>query len=89
MSWKALKRYLDFLGIDAKNPRQVFKEAYAQQLLSGEEIWLDMIEQRNLSSHLYDESEISRIMEKREDYRQAFLSLKMTLKNGLRGSAAE
>ncbi len=81
MSWKALKRYLDFVGIDAKSPRAVFKEAYAQQLLKSEAVWLDMIEQRNLSSHVYDEFEVSGILEVKESFLDAFLLLETELKN--------
>ncbi|MDQ1244547.1 MAG: Nucleotidyltransferase substrate binding protein [Campylobacterota bacterium] len=83
MSWKALKRYLEFLGFEVKNPRQTFKEGYAQQILDDENIWLDMIEQRNLSSHIYDEIEISEILDKKESYLKAFLDLKIKLELGL------
>ncbi|MGE0739452.1 HI0074 family nucleotidyltransferase substrate-binding subunit [Sulfurimonas sp.] len=83
MSWKALKRYLEFLGFEVKNPRQTFKEGYAQQILDDENIWLDMIEQRNLSSHIYDEIEISEILDKKESYLKAFLDLKINLELGL------
>jgi len=76
MAWKALKRYLDFVGIDAKNPRAVFKEAYAQQIINNENIWLDMIEQRNLSSHIYDEFEILEIIDKKNDFKNEFENLK-------------
>lgn len=75
MAWKALKRVLDYLGIDARAPRPVFKEAYAQGLLAEEQVWLDMIEMRNLSSHVYDEHEISRILEKLDCYLAAFDAL--------------
>lgn len=75
MAWKALKRLLDYLGIDARAPRLVFKEAYAQGLLADEQVWLDMIEMRNLSSHVYDEHEISRILLELERYLAAFDSL--------------
>lgn len=75
MAWKALKRVLDYLGIDARAPRPVFKEAYAQGLLAEEQVWLDMIEMRNLSSYVYDEHEISRILEKLERYLAAFDAL--------------
>jgi nucleotidyltransferase substrate binding protein (TIGR01987 family) len=84
MSWKALKRYLEFLGFEPKNPRATFKEAYAQQLIVDEDIWLDMIEQRNLSSHIYDESEIKEILAKKDIYKNAFLELKAKLADGLR-----
>lgn len=83
MSWKALKRYLDFLGIEAINPRSVFKEAYAQSIISDENIWLDMIEQRNLSSHIYDELEISGILDKKNDYKEAFVRLRDSIKHSL------
>lgn len=75
MAWKALKRILDYLGLDARAPRQVFKEAYAQGLLAEEQVWLDMIEMRNLSSHVYDEHEISRILERLDRYLSAFEAL--------------
>ena len=83
MSWKALKRYLSYLGIEAKNPRMVFKEAYAQEIISDEDGWLDMIEQRNLSSHIYDESEIKEILDKRMIYRDLFHALREKLKIAL------
>ena len=83
MAWKALKRVLDYLGIDARAPRLVFKEAYAQGLLADEQVWLDMIEMRNLSSHVYDEHEISRILLELERYLVAFDSLLSRLRQAL------
>jgi nucleotidyltransferase substrate binding protein (TIGR01987 family) len=84
MSWRALKRYLDFVGMDVKNPRATFKEAYLQEIIDEENIWLDMIEQRNLSSHIYDEYEISDIVNKVEFYKNAFIKLRNRLKKLLK-----
>ncbi|MCK9283715.1 MAG: HI0074 family nucleotidyltransferase substrate-binding subunit [Rhodocyclaceae bacterium] len=81
MAWKALKRVLDYLGIDARSPRAVFKEGYAQGLLKDEQVWLDMIEMRNLSSHVYDQHEISRILVELERYLAAFDALLERLRN--------
>ena len=83
MAWKALKRYLDYSGIDAKSPRDVFREAYALQIIKDENIWLDMIERRNLSSHIYDESEIVGILDKKEQYLENFLNLKTFIANAI------
>ena len=83
MAWKALKRFLDYLGIDARAPRPVFKEAYAQGLLPNEQVWLDMIEMRNLSSHVYDEQEIFQILSELERYLAAFDSLLKQLQQSL------
>ena len=55
------------------------KEAYAQGIIKDEPLWLDMIEQRNLTAHIYDEYQIAEIIEKVESYRDAFLKLKEAL----------
>lgn len=81
MRWKCLKRYLDFMGITATTPRQVFKEAYSQQLITEEQLWLDMIESRNLSSHIYNEFEMNVIVSKFTDYKQVFIQLQDKIKS--------
>ncbi len=84
MSWKTIKRYLDFIGIVCNNPRSCFKEAFSQELISDENIWIDMIEKRNLSSHIYDEDEISDILEKVVDYKNVFKQLMENIKKRLK-----
>ncbi len=56
LSWKLLKDYLlrENVG-DFNSPRSVIKEAYQMRLISEGELWLDMLEDRNLTSHTYDE----------------------------------
>jgi nucleotidyltransferase substrate binding protein (TIGR01987 family) len=88
MSWKALKRYLDYLGISATNPRAVFREAYAQGILREESVWLDMIEMRNLSSHVYDEEEIRVMLDEARRFREAFEGLKGYLEEHLKNGEA-
>lgn len=80
MSWKAIKRYLDFAGISVKNPRESYKEAFAQGLIKEQNTWLVMIEQRNLSSHVYNEAEIAIIFDKIEQYLSSFEELSNSLK---------
>jgi len=79
MSWKAIKRYLNFIGLDCPSPRGCFKEAFVQKVIAEESVWLDMIEQRNLTSHVYDESEVAEILGKIDRYRLAFQELLATL----------
>lgn len=56
LSWKLLKDYLlkENVG-DFNSPRSVMKEAYKMGLITEGELWLDMLEDRNLTSHTYDE----------------------------------
>jgi len=84
MSWKCIRRYLDYIGIECHSPRGCFKEAFSQKIITDETIWIDMIEQRNISSHVYDEDEIKEILGKIEDYKKAFQGLLQTLEERLK-----
>lgn len=75
MSWKAIRRSLDYLGIDAKYPRSCFKEAYALGLITNEAVWLEMIDQRNLTSHVYSQDEVKGILVRLDEYCRNFEEL--------------
>ena len=51
--------------------------------IKNEAIWLDMIEQRNLTSHVYYEYQIKEILSKVAEYKTAFDELKKTIKKML------
>lgn len=52
LCWKLLKRVLKSKGIEAKNPKDVFRFLFQQGWLSeGDDFWSEMIEDRNLTSH--------------------------------------
>ena len=53
--WKTLKRVLEHKGISLKNPRDVFRESAAQDLLDSPEFWFSVIKKRNLTTHIYSE----------------------------------
>ncbi len=56
LAWKALRDYLTAEGFTAPNsPRSVFKEAFAAGFLSEEGAWLQLLNDRNATSHIYDE----------------------------------
>jgi nucleotidyltransferase substrate binding protein (TIGR01987 family) len=54
LSWKTLKDLLSHGGIDALLPREVLRQAFAAGLLADGQVWIDMLEQRNLMAHTYD-----------------------------------
>ena len=55
MAWKAMKLYLEFKGVDVRNPKDTLREALAQGLIGDGNAWTELQEQRNLTSHTYDE----------------------------------
>ena len=59
--WKALKIYLEYQGIIVKTPRDSFVEAFRIDLISDEKIFLDMLEDRNNTTHIYDKETSEKI----------------------------
>jgi len=54
LAWKATKVFLEDTGIvDINSPKAVIKEAYAQKLIGDEKNWLLMLNDRNITSHMY------------------------------------
>jgi len=56
LSWKTMKDYLQYNGIEVKLPREVIKQAFANDVIVDGQMWIDMLEDRNLMAHAYDES---------------------------------
>jgi nucleotidyltransferase substrate binding protein (TIGR01987 family) len=62
--WKSLKLYLERQGLDCGRPRPTLKKAFAEGLIGTPDeadLWLRMLEDRNLTSHAYDEALATRI----------------------------
>jgi nucleotidyltransferase substrate binding protein (TIGR01987 family) len=53
--WKAVRRLLARQGIEANSPKAVLQQAYRLGWLDDEQAWLDMLNDRNLTSHTYRE----------------------------------
>ena len=61
-AWKTLKDYLEYLGNDVLlSPRPVVKEAFAVGIVQDGQVFIDIIDDRNKMSHIYDEVEFNRI----------------------------
>ena len=55
LAWKTLKDYLNYMQVEAKFPREVMKQSFSFELIADGDIWMDMLEKRNLMAHTYDE----------------------------------
>jgi nucleotidyltransferase substrate binding protein (TIGR01987 family) len=60
LTWKTLKRALEYEGLHhVKSPRESLKEAFKLGWLHDEDVWLDILDQRNTTSHVYLSEELA------------------------------
>ncbi|SFM28965.1 nucleotidyltransferase substrate binding protein [Salibacterium qingdaonense] len=64
LAWKTLKDFLEAQGVDVPFPRDVLKTAYQYNLIDNGEIWLEMLESRNILAHTYNEERFYLAVEK-------------------------
>ena len=62
--WKTLKLLLqENVGVEVRGPKPVLIEAYAQEWVNDEKKWIDLLDARNLTSHVYNEQRAQEIYE--------------------------
>ena len=84
-SWKAMKKFLLVEGFDCASPRDCLKKAFQSGYIKNEKIWLDMIKDRNLSSHIYDEKDAKAIYDRvKQNYKSEFEKLEVFLKGKIK-----
>ena len=75
LCWKLIKKFLKQEdGIDAKTPKQSVKEFYLAGYIDEDHYLklIDMIDDRNKLSHMYDEEEFRKILKKFSKYLNVF-----------------
>jgi nucleotidyltransferase substrate binding protein (TIGR01987 family) len=57
LAWKTIKDFMESGGaaFSVVLPRQILKDAFAANIISDGQVWIDMLDHRNLLSHTYDE----------------------------------
>jgi len=57
LSWKTLKIFLREQGIEVYTPKETLKAAFRARWIGEEKDFLTMLEDRNATSHIYDDQE--------------------------------
>jgi nucleotidyltransferase substrate binding protein (TIGR01987 family) len=77
LSWKLLNVLCSLKGINVSGPRDTLKTAYSLSLITDEQSWLSMLEDRNSTTHRYDEEFVNRLKQQLLTvYRQQFKELR-------------
>ena len=81
LAWKTVREYLIDEGISEINtPKSVMKAAFAANLVDDEDGWIQILNDRNETSHIYDEDEADKIFERiRSKHIALFTKLSNTL----------
>ena len=64
LSWKTLQDYLKYQGIDTKTPRETIKQAFKSSAITDGQLWISMLDDRNLMTHTYNKERALQATEK-------------------------
>ena len=80
MAWRTIARFARREGINCPSPRQAFRAAVKLGWIEDETIWLDMLEDRNRSSHTYDVIMADELYDRLPNYAAPLTGLLNTLR---------
>lgn len=81
LGWKMLKERLEEQGIIANSPKEVLEKAFQVKFIEEENLWLEIIKARNLSTHTYDRELAEKlVLEIKSKFMRAFRNLKDSVK---------
>ena len=81
LAWKTLREYLIDQGyVELNSPKSVLNQSFVIGLFSDERVWLNIINDRNITSHIYDEKTADEIFQRiKNQYVEEFEKLKSKL----------
>lgn len=81
LAWKTLREYLIDQGyVELNSPKSVLNQSFVIGLFSDERVWLNIINDRNMTSHIYDEKTADEIFQRiKKQYVEEFENLKSKL----------
>lgn len=62
LAWNVVKDYLEDQGfVDIKSPRSALKKAFEIEILEHGHSWMELLTDRNLTAHTYDEDKATAV----------------------------
>lgn len=83
LAWKCIQKFLRDQEIICRSPKECLKEAFKFGLIKDDPRWLQMLEDRNLTVHTYDEETADEVYERLPLYLDLFYELKNSLRKHL------
>ena len=62
LAWKTLKDYLALEGFEVRSPRETIRQGFQSGYIMNGEDWLQALADRNLTTYIYDDEIIARVL---------------------------
>ena len=62
LAWKTLKDYITLEGFEVRSPRETIRQGFQSGYIMNGEDWLQALADRNLTTHIYDDEIIIRVL---------------------------
>lgn len=83
LAWKTAQKFLRSQGIITRSPKETFQQSFKFSLIRDNVNWIRMLDDRNLTSHTYDEQTAKTIYSRLPQYAKLFEELNAALtRNG-------
>ena len=79
LAWKCVQKFLREQEIICRSPKECLKEAFKFGLIEDDPKWLEMMKDRNLTVHTYNETTAEEVYNRLPNYLEIFESLKEKL----------
>lgn len=82
LTHKTLQEFMKYMGVTLEDnfPRTIFKKAYVNNLISDDKVWISLLEDRNVTSHIYSENLANEVAGRiKEEYVEAIGDLVVKL----------
>lgn len=81
LAWKSIKNYARVQGLECYSPRECLKIAFQLKLVDHQPDWLTIIDDRNLTVHLYSEKYAEEVYSRLNQHLKLFQELLFKLEN--------
>lgn len=71
LAWKTMKRILKYKGILVNSPRDTIRQAAKESLIDDPKRWFVFLENRNLTSHVYNEDVAEQIYSSLTEFKES------------------
>lgn len=79
LAWKSIQKFLREQEIICRSPKECLKEAFKFGLIEDDPRWIEILEDRNLTVHAYDEEMAEAVYNRLPKYLEVFNLLKQKL----------